>query len=143
MASCHTHAALLGVAAVSAAPTKHSCTNINYPTEFTDFTEFSGCVYSPHSRFCGFCEFCGRIFLTSRFCEFGEICGRTSEGGVGMAGCHTLLSGFSPKPTLQPHFEYWVADDKLAWGIGGDEVFLCERLLQTCDIGSGAKTVLF
>ena len=47
MASCHTHAALLGVAAVSAAPTKHSCTNINYPTEFTDFTEFSGCVYSP------------------------------------------------------------------------------------------------
>ena len=51
--------------------------------------------------------------------------------------------GFSPKPTLQPHFEYWVADDKLAWGIGGDKVFLCERFLQTCDIGSGAKTVLF
>ena len=44
---CHTHAALLGVAAVSAAPTKHSCTNFNYPTEFIDFTEFSGCVYSP------------------------------------------------------------------------------------------------
>ena len=51
--------------------------------------------------------------------------------------------GFSPKPTLQPHFEYWVADDKLAWGIGGDKVFLCERFLQTCDIGSGAKTVFF
>ena len=47
MASCHTHATLLGVSAVSAAPTEHSCTNINYPTEFTDFTEFSGCVYSP------------------------------------------------------------------------------------------------
>ena len=47
MAGCHTHAVLLGVAAVSAAPTEHSCTNINYPTEFTDFTEFSGCVYSP------------------------------------------------------------------------------------------------
>ena len=87
-----------------------------------------------------------------------------AEGGVGMAGMpypptiarlvqqgllHPLRGrhgrglGFSPKPTLQPHFEYWVADDKLAWGIGGDKVFLCERFLQTCDIGSGAKTVFF
>ena len=28
MASCHIHAALLGGALVSSAPTKHSCTNI-------------------------------------------------------------------------------------------------------------------
>ena len=68
MAGCHTHAALLGVAAVSAAPTKHSCTNINYPTEFTEFTEFSGCVYSPRSRFCGFCEFCGRTLRDLKIC---------------------------------------------------------------------------
>ena len=47
MASCHTHAALLGGALVSSAPTKHSCTNINYPTEFTEFTEASGRGYSP------------------------------------------------------------------------------------------------
>ena len=45
--SCHTHATLLGGAAVPAAPTKHSCTNINYPTEFTEFTEASGRGYSP------------------------------------------------------------------------------------------------
>ena len=96
-------------------------------------------------------------FSDSRFCEFSVFCGRTLRCLVGALetsappwrvawvwqGCHTLLSGFSPKPTLQPHFEYWVADDKLAWGIGGDKVFLCERFLQTCDIGSGAKTVLF
>ena len=33
---------LSGGAAVPAAPTKHSCTNMNYPTEFTEFTETSG-----------------------------------------------------------------------------------------------------
>ena len=47
MASCHTHATLLGGALVSSAPTKHSCTSINSPTEFTEFTEASGRGYSP------------------------------------------------------------------------------------------------
>ena len=86
--------------------------------------------YFPRSRFCGFCEFCGRI-------------GRGRRGYGKMPYPPKRGLGFSPKPTLQPHFEYWVADDKLSWGIGGDKVFLCERFLQTCDIGSGAKTVFF
>ena len=34
------------------------------------------------------CEIRGRLFSARSFCEFR---GRTSEGGVGMAGCHTLL----------------------------------------------------
>ena len=37
------------------------------------------------------CEIRGRISCARNFCEFREFRGRTSEGGVGMAGCHTLL----------------------------------------------------
>ncbi|WP_278812042.1 hypothetical protein, partial [Leyella stercorea] len=42
-------------------------------------------------NFCEFCEICGRISYARNVREFCEFCGRTSEGGVGMAGCHTLL----------------------------------------------------
>ena len=57
------------------------------------------------------CEICGRLFYAKSFCEFREFRGRTLRsqticvhpchlwenyqvGGVGMAGCHTLLSVF-------------------------------------------------
>ena len=48
MAGCHTHAALPGGAAVSAAPTRaivHQ--HCNPPTEFTEFTEASGVEEPP------------------------------------------------------------------------------------------------
>ena len=37
----------LPLARARSAPTKHSCTSINPPTEFTEFTEASGRGYSP------------------------------------------------------------------------------------------------
>ena len=62
---------LSGGAAVPAAPTKHSCTNINYPTEFTEFTETSGREEPPTDftdahRWLGCVGFSHRIRRTHR-----------------------------------------------------------------------------
>ena len=71
MASCHTHAALSGGAAVSAAPTKQT---IYPPTEHAEFTEFSGCVYSPtdftdvHRCWC----LLGDALVFARLCRLPE-----------------------------------------------------------------------
>ena len=70
--SCHTHATLLGGAAVPAAPTKHSCTNINFPTEFTEFTEASGRGYSPTDFTDAHRSFWLRIF-SHRLHRFSQI----------------------------------------------------------------------
>ena len=63
------------------------------PTEPTEPTEVSGCArYSPTD--CTDTHRLGeptKLSSHRNFCEFCEFCGRTSEGGVGMAGCHTLL----------------------------------------------------
>ncbi|WP_444297702.1 hypothetical protein, partial [Leyella stercorea] len=66
------------------------CGRISYARNFCEFCEIRGRISSARN-FCEFGEFCGRKSSARSFREFGEFCGRTSEGGVGMAGCHTLL----------------------------------------------------
>ena len=89
MASCHTHAALPGGAAVPAAPTKHSCTSINSPTEFTEFTEVFGRGYSP-TDFTDAHRFLGCVFAPN-------LCTSVQSVGVFLGGY-----GILPYPRHPP-----------------------------------------
>ena len=89
MASCHTHATLSGGAAVSAAPTEHSCTSINSPTEFTEFTEVSGRGYSP-TDFTDAHRFLGCVFAPN-------LCTSVQSVGVFLGGY-----GILPYPRHPP-----------------------------------------
>ena len=85
MASCHTHATLLGGAAVSAAPTKQTLRqHYNPPTEFTEFTESSGGEEPPTD----FAD-AHRFFFSAN--NFFVLCEDSLVAAWVWQGCHTLL----------------------------------------------------